>query len=135
MTPSDKLNKIKLSLESLVPNAYVTRNYEELNTKESETKPIYAVVSAGFPRFGDWYNTDDRKHKFMIIAQQWVSDSVNGEAREELEFTMLENITTLVQKDGETGEETNIEITEAHQSRQMDPNHAWVVAELQFNDL
>ncbi len=135
MTPSAKLNKIKADLQSLVPTAYITRSYEELNTRENDSRPIYAVVSAGFPRFGDWQRTNDRNHKFMIIAQQWVNDTVTGEEREEMEFAMLDIITTLVQQDGVSGDETNIEITEANTSRQMDPNHAWVVAELQFNDL
>lgn len=132
MTPNQKLNTVKAELQALVPTAYITRSYEELNTKADSHEVIYAIVSGGFPQFGEWMHTDEANHQFMIVAQQQVSEDVTGEQKEAMEFAMLDVVRTLVQQDSAG---TNIEIIKAHQSRQMDPTQAWIVAELQFNDL
>ena len=62
-------------------------------------------------------------------------DGTDGATRENLEFSFLEYVRQLVREDGTHNAPLNIELKKAHSSRQMDPNHAWMLAELEFNDL
>lgn len=135
LLPNQRLNLLRNHLESLVSPDVVTRNYDEVVRYDNPDQNIFAIISGGFPRFGSWCDEEDETHTFMILAQRWVNDDTTGEEKEDLEFAMLQTVRELVINDGKRDEPLNIELVKAHQSRQMDPNHAWVLVELQFNDL
>lgn len=133
--PKGRINALRTHLETLVSPDIVTRNYEDVVKYDDPNRNIFAIVSGGFPSFGGWTEEDDEQHTFMILAQRWVGDTVTGEEKEDIEFDLLATLRQMVVEDGQNDEPLNLEILKAHQSRQMDPNHAWVLVEMQFNDL
>ena len=135
MTPNERIITVVNRLTALVNPHTVTRSYQDLDRFEERDTAIFVVLSGGFPAFGALFDEEDERHEFVILAQQYVPDGTDGATRENLEFSFLEYVRQLVREDGTHNAPLNIELKKARSSRQMDPNHAWMLAELEFNDL
>ncbi|WP_296050154.1 hypothetical protein [uncultured Alteromonas sp.] len=135
MTPNDRILALVSRLTAQVSPNVVSRNYQDVDRFEERDKAIFVVISGGFPQFGGLFDEEDERHEVMILVQQYVADGTSGGDREALEFGFINTIRQLVKEDGTHNAPLNLEMKKAHSSRQMDPNHAWVVVELEFNDL
>jgi|TARA_R110002124_G_scaffold281443_2_gene455787 hypothetical protein len=136
VSAKERLNLVVSRLAEIDPAARVTRSVRELDhDKHTENgSRIYAVVSAGFPKFAANIPrpAEDAQHEIIILAQQKCLDTATGEQIEDVELEMLDKVKALAQ-DG--FDDMCLLLKSAKGSVQQDHPYAMQACFLMFDDL
>lgn len=133
-----KLETIKAALQAAAPTKLVTRSFEDLRESDSDdlTQGIFSIVSAsedGFRSFPH-QRVCEGKQELIIVGQQLLNETATGEDVENAEFSMINDIETMLTKHL-TADIQFLKLKKYEQSRQVECPFAWVVCFLELDNL
>lgn len=131
---ADRMQLIKTTLAARYPARVVTRRLQDFGCRKADElkKGIYTLVSLGE---GGYANLRDRpamdgKHRMLLIGQLQLPEKNDGEAIEDAEFVMVEEVKAFLA--ALPPALACLEMKSFRQSGQTDHPYAWIACELEI---
>lgn len=131
---SDKLDLLKTTLETAQPGRIVTRGFEDIGELQDTElrKGIYTIVNQGEGGFNNLPGREAMYGKLdvVIVARLMVDDKEDGQALENAELTMVDEIKALCR--ALVPGIDSLMLNRWRQSGQIERPYGWVIFEMEM---
>lgn len=136
MTLAERMAAMKTALTTAMPTRVVTRKLKDFaeRPKADIAAGVFTLISKGEAGYRNHNGREamDGKHRMLLVGQIELAETAEGDAVEDAEFAMVEEVKGFVRALPPTL--CSLVMTGFQQSGQLDAPYGWVAIELEMTE-